>query len=231
MKTRLSITAQCAMFVCISLCTSCQQFFTTSLASPLARKSYNISATLPVSQAIDLLDMAIAQGDSALAAALVTPLLAAVTATQGDPTSPAYNEAASALLSAVVLSSGVGTAVTSIAERALSGDDPSTLLAALETVSINDIERESLILLANKPPLGMSDDDAYIAAVALAIDAFTSTGYNLEDIDALSLSPPAALVNSPSMIAALQLLDAAQAGGNGSPFGSLFEGFDFSAFS
>lgn len=232
--TRTRAAALAACLASLALATSCQQFFTSSLAAYLARDSYTIPADLPVDDAIELLEAAMAQGDSATAAALVTPLLAAAS----DPTSADYNEAATALASAVVLSSGVGTAVTSMAQLFLAADEETDEAAMMETiadtissVTLSSTEVEALSLIAENPPAGLGADDAYAAAVALVSNAFATTETDINDIGSLTAEQTDAIAADPSMIAALSLIEyAGTVDGGESLIGSLLGGFDLSSF-
>lgn len=236
--TRTRAAALAACLASLALATSCQQFFTSSLAAYLARDSYTIPADLPVDDAIELLEAAMAQGDSATAAALVKPLLAAATAAASDPTSEDYNEAATALASAVVLSSGVGTAVTSMAQLFLAADEETDEAAMMETiadtissVTLSSTEVEALSLIAENPPAGLGADDAYAAAVALVSNAFATTETDINDIGSLTAEQTDAIAADPSMIAALSLIEyAGTVDGGESLIGSLLGGFDLSSF-
>ncbi len=218
----------------IFVLSTCQQFFTTSLAKPLARSSYDVSS-VSVDDAVSMLDSAISDGDAEMASALVTPLYSAASA--ATPGTDAYNVAASALVSAVVLSSGVGPAITSMASLFIANDevDETFMESALEeiaTVSLNDSERDALLLIAASPPEGMTSTDAYSVALALVADAFAVQQTNMADFATLSVEETDALAADPSMAAALTLLD--YAGTNdpdeSSLFGMLLLDFDFSGF-
>ncbi len=238
MKSSVSRLALSTLLVGTVLLTSCQQFFTTSIASSLARTSYNIPADMPVDDAMALLDTALAQGDSALAAALVTPLLAAAKAASDDPTSDAYNEAASALASAVVLSSGVGSTMTNLASLFLAGDQSTddeelmtSILDTISTITLTAPEIEALVMISEHPPVGLSADDAYAAAVALVSNAFATNSSDLADMDSLTPEQIDEISADPSMVAALALIEYAQSqGSGGSLIGGILGDFDLSDF-
>lgn len=229
---RAGAPAACALCLLVS----CQQFFTTSLAATLARDSYAIPADMSVEDATALLDEAIANGDVEMAAALVTPLLAALEA--ATPGSDAYEAAATALLDAAVLSSGVGPALNEalsvIPLDDLSGiteEAMSDMVTALSTIALDDSAEDALVLLAADPPESLEADQAYAAAIALAMDAFGDAGLDPADMGSLSAEQEAALSADPGMAAAIDLLDlAATLGGGESIVGGLLSGIDLSAF-
>jgi len=220
----------------LAVLSSCQQFFTTSLAASLARDSYTIPADMSVADASALLDQALLNGDAEMAAQLVTPLLAALGAAEVG--SDAYNEAAAALLDAVVLSSGVGAAMTEVATSLASADlanltedDLSGAMATISTITLTDDAEAALLLLAANPPADMSADDAYSAAIALAADSFTDAELDINSIDTLTEEEITELSEDDSMEAALDLLGQAQEiGGDESLFGDLLSGVDLSGF-
>jgi len=190
---------------------TCQQFFTTSLASALARDSYTIPANITVAEATALLDAALAEGDAAMAAALVPGLFAAAEAAEAG--SDAYNEAANALVSAVVLSSGVGPVVATVATLFLTVDDEanpdelvSQAISAVSTIALNDNELDALLMIAEFPPEGLSADDAYTAAFALVANAYVVAGIDLANTTEFSLDEPPEGVDTDSLLAAEALM-------------------------
>lgn len=98
---------------------SCQQLFTTSLASSLARESLAIPAKLSTSEAADLAAQAKANDDQKLATALVDSLVKQIASTS-DAATKASLEASAA--SAAITASGAGSAFTTILGLAASGD-------------------------------------------------------------------------------------------------------------
>jgi len=202
------------------LVSSCQQFFTTSLAKALARDSADYDLTsISVDTAVDMLATALSDGDADMAAALVTPLLAAATAAATDPASAAYQEAASALLDAAVLSSGVGPAVSemvpillplSLDPQSITPEEKTVLIseaiATVSSISLNKDESDALLLIADNPPEGLSADDAYTAAAALVADAFVDAEVDLAELTEFNLDSPPVGVDQASIDAALQLL-------------------------
>ena len=235
---RMTILAPASILAAATLFSSCQQFFTTSVAAVLARPAdaVTIPANITVTQATALLQDAIANGDAALAGKLVTPLLAAATAAASDPSSAAFQEAASALLDAAVLSSGVGSAITEASTLYLSAGDTMTdeelvanVVDVFSSVTLDDAAEEALILVAsNAAAIGMSADDAFSSAAALAADALSETGQTLEDLTAGELETLAE--TDPSVAAAIDLLEYAGSlpESDSSMFGSLLSSFGIS---
>lgn len=218
-KQRNRTVALATALAGIFLLSTCQQFFTTSIASALARESYTIPADISVADAISLLDAAIAEGDATMAAALVPGLFAAADTALQASDATAYNEAANALVSAVVLSSGVGPVVATVATLFLGageGADTDALIAeaisAVSTVALNAEELDALKMIAENPPEGLSADDAYTAAFALVANAYVDAGIDLADVSEFSLDSAIAPagVDPDSLRAAQLLIDRAQ---------------------
>jgi hypothetical protein len=151
----------------------CQQLFTTSLGSALARDSLPIPATLSVGQAGDL--AAQAKGDPKLAAALVSSLVTQISAT-ADPDVAAglMGPAASAAIDA----SGTSGAIMGTIKDFMDTGDPPTL-ESLQTLLATIQEGASgagvLTALAYlDPSTGLSQEQAEAAglgATDLAIAA------------------------------------------------------------
>ena len=224
----------------IFLLSTCQQFFTASLATALARDSYTIPADISVADAINLLDAAIAEGDATMAAALVPGLFAAAEAASAGSDAAAYNEAANALVSAVVLSSGVGPVVTTVATLFLSADpeaDPALMISeaitSVSSIALSVEETDALLLIASNPPAGLSADDAYTAAFALVADAFVDAEVDLAELTEFNLDTPPAGVDPATLAAALDLLSYADGlpveEGSSSMFADLFSSMGLSA--
>jgi len=196
------------MALLVSL-SSCQQFFTASLATFLARDSYTIPADLPVGDAIDLLDSAKASGDEQLAAALVTPLYnAAVAATPG---SAAYDVAAGALLDAAVLASGVNTAMVSVMNAYVDGaaDLANIAVGAVASISLSAEAAAGLRMIATDNPADLSVEDAYAAAVALLAYGATENSIDLAAVmvDGVTPAQTTTLNADASVQAAIDLLN------------------------
>lgn len=232
-----AVTMTMALLVSLS---SCQQFFTASLAGYLARESYSIPDNLPVGDAIDLLDTAKASGDEQLAAALVTPLYNAASA--ATPGTAAYDEAATALTQAILLSSGVGTAIGDIVTDlgtadfgSITSDQITAALNSVATISLTTAETNAFLMIVADPPASMSSDDAYVAALSIAVDAFGDAGVALGSLtDFADLIDTGSLpvgVDSVSINAAIDLLTYAQAldavDGTDSLLGQMLSGVSF----
>lgn len=229
------IAAGAAVLLGLFPLASCQQFFTGSLAKALARDSYNIPSDISVDDAVELL----AGGDADVAAELVAPLSAAASA--AAPGSDAYNEAASALVTAVVLSSDASPAIFSVVEDlgteglgTLTQDQIDAALASLMAISLTPGETAALLLVSDDAtaPAGLAPDQIYVAAFALAVDAFNDAGATQAALDTwLDLGTVPVGVDSATLTAATDLLALAQAAetasGTTSIFGELLTGVSF----
>lgn len=231
----LTRTLAMAFAVMVSL-SSCQEFFTSSFATVLARDSYPIPADMSVDQAIEYLELS--NGDPTIAAALVTPLYEA--ASSADPASDDYDEAAAALVSAVVLSSGASPAIFSIVGDvgienfgSLDAAQIDAALATLMTISLTDEEAAALALVSgNAAPDGAAPDEMFMAAFTLAVDAFNDGGATTAELDTwLGGGALPGTVDGPTITAAMDLLTLAQdldtANGNTSIFGQLMTSIGF----
>lgn len=200
---------------------SCQQFFTSSLAKPLARTKYNIPANLPVEEAISLL--AESGGDPKVAAALVTPLLNAAKA--ASPGTKAYNTAANGLLDAAVGSSGVNAAIANaLSAMASETPDYSAIFDSFNAVSLNADSKEALILIATNPPENMSPDTAISAVAALVAVACAEEGVGVSGImDNPEQDLIDRLKDKPEIEAAVKLIDKVKEIAPDSIFASLFD--------
>lgn len=175
-----------ALSACMALCaSSCQEFFTNSLASGLARSSYTIPAGISVTDAMDLLTES--GSDPQVAQALVPVLTDAVEG--ATPGTQAYDEAASALVTAVVTSSEVSQA---------------------------EVDALALVM-ANPPADGMSAETAYMSAMALMSEAFAQVG--VADAGAITLAEGTALKANAAYQLALQYLALGNTISGGSPTG------------
>jgi hypothetical protein len=167
----------------LALLASCQQLFTTSLGKALARDNYPDLSRISLEDALSYL--ADAQGDQSLAAALVSPLYAAASA--AVPGSPTYDRAATALVEAVVLSTGIGQAITSTLETILTVEEGKTLDldldALLGSITVTSSAIVSLQMVATAPPASMTATQAYTAAATLMVAI-------LQDDTSLSLDDP-----------------------------------------
>lgn len=175
--TRKGYSAAIAAALAALLAASCQQIFTTSLAKGLARdpSSYKFPADMAVSDAAYYL--AQSQGDPAVAAALVTPLLNAAS-------SGSFNQAAPLLAQAVIQSSGFEEGLSSIVGEILNSSgtpDFGALLLAFSSVSLSAQALTAVDYIAGtdatESPL--TADQAY----TLAIVAFINLVNTDPDID------------------------------------------------
>jgi len=205
---RLTGTLVMAFAVIASL-VSCQEFFTTSFATVLARDSYPIPADMSVADASALLDQAMLNGDAGMAAALVTPLYAAAFAASTTPASAAYQEAASALLDAAVLSSGVNTALTNVMDEVIAGASNIEAVAidAIAAISLSDEAADALMLIADFPPDDLSVEDAYAAAVALLAFGAAENSIDITDWENITAGETLLLEADLAVLAAIDLLE------------------------
>lgn len=188
--TRKGYSAAIAAALAALLAASCQQIFTTSLVKGLARdpSSYKFPANMAVSDAAYYL--AQSQGDPAVAAALVTPLLNA--ASTGS-----FNQAAPLLAQAVIQSSGFEQGVSTVLGDLLSSSGPppdfEALLAAFSSVSLGDQAWLAIDLIAGTDPLAspLSADQAYTLAIVAFIDL-------VNEDPSIDIGNPATLPDNPS---------------------------------
>lgn len=204
------------------LLVSCQQLFTTSLGTTLARDTYPDLSKISLAEA--LLYMADAKADPSLAAALVTPLYKA--ALDADPASSAYDKAATALVDAVVISSGIGTAIND-GLTAFLNDDAIDLDSLLNSITVSAASIDALTLIADNidadppaPPPSMTATQAYTAAATLMVAILADApGLSLND----STAGDFATANTAAYNTALILFQYAQSIDTpDSIFGSIF---------
>jgi hypothetical protein len=158
---------------------SCQRIFTSSLAPFLARDGYTIPSNLSVADAAYLLSQS--QGNSELAASLVTPLYNA--ASEASYPSAAYDEAASLLAQALIQASDINTGISMVLDTIpLDGSATQAELdAAFGAFSVVDISAAELValdlIMTNSTPLGsLSAAEAYTIAAALIASAANNAG-------------------------------------------------------
>ena len=199
------------------LLVSCQQLFTTSLGTALARDGYPDLSDVSLEDALSLL--ADAQGDQDLAVALVAPLYTA--ALEATPGSATYDKAATALVEAVVISSGIGTAITDGLQTYLDdGEDALDMDTLLATITVSDSAVTSLQLIAESPPASMTATQAYTAAATLMVAILQDTStLSLENAEATDFEDADPVLYA----AALDLFNHAQSlDTTDSMFGSIF---------
>lgn len=188
--TRKGSSAAIAAALAALLAASCQQIFTTSLVKGLARdpSSYKFPANMAVSDAAYYL--AQSQGDPAVAAALVTPLLNAAS-------SGSFNQAAPLLAQAVIQSSGFEQGLSSIIGEILNSSgtpDFDALLAAFSSVSLGTQGLAAIDLIAGTDPSTspLSAEQAYTLAIVAFIDL-------VNDDPTIDISDPTTFPASPSV--------------------------------
>jgi hypothetical protein len=167
---RKAVLFACAVAVAGASLVGCQQLFTTSLASSLARDSLSIPETLTTDQAADLAAQAKANDDAKLAAALVASLLEQIEKTT-DPVEKAKLEAIVA--GAAVTASGASGAVTDIIAAATSeeGVDEAALLAFKEEVKAGASGEVVDALSYLDPETGLDPSESGLTATEYLIAA------------------------------------------------------------
>ena len=181
----------------------CQNFFTSSLASSLARSSLPIPANLSPDDAAALAAQAKANGDTKLAAALVSSLVAPI-GTTTDPTAKAKLEAAAA--SAAVTASGLGSTLSSVISNSTNNGQPldaSAILAAVQAGTSPDV----LTALGYLDPAtggtasGLGATDYLVAAAVVAASAMP-TGTNPATFTPTTPAEQAAIDSASSILTA-----------------------------
>ncbi|MGA2545143.1 MAG: hypothetical protein ABSF43_01235 [Rectinemataceae bacterium] len=156
----------------------CQQLFTTSLGTSLARTSIPIPSNLSPSQAADLAAQATANQDTKLATALVASLVAQI----GTP-SPATVSLESSAGSAAIVASGAGSSLTNLITTLNGSGTPSsaTLISLLATVQAGVTSNVVTALSFLADPAvsgapassGLKATDYAIAAIVIAASVLT----------------------------------------------------------
>ena len=165
-----------ALIACLALAASvfglggCQQLFTTSLAKGLARATLPIPTNLTADQANALAAEAKANGDTKLAAALVTSLVTEIAATT-DPTTKAALESTAA--GAAVTASGLGSTLATLVANAENGGtlDTASILAEVQAGTTPAVLTALEYMNPSTGGLaasGLSATDYVIAAAAVA---------------------------------------------------------------
>ena len=188
---KLTTRAMLALLL-VALLGSCEQLFTTSLAKPLARDSYDLS-DISLDEALSYLSQATENGDIEMATALVAPLLEQ---TNAATTAAAYDEAATALVTTVILSTGIGQAINSGMDILASSISDGTTIntqdvaAIIDSVTVSAASVDALLLISGAPPPSMDATQAYSAAATLLLSIVESTSLTLEsdfsEFDALT---------------------------------------------
>jgi hypothetical protein len=153
---------------------ACQDLFTTSLASSLARESLPIPPTLTTEQAADLAAQAKANDDAKLAGALVSSLVDQIETTT-DPEEKAKLEATAA--GAAVTASGASSTVTEAISSLSSGtemsaDEAEALIDKLKAGATEDVVTALSYLDPatgiDSATSGLSATEYLVAAVVIA---------------------------------------------------------------
>jgi hypothetical protein len=193
---------------CLSIC-SCQKLFTYSLASYLARPSVSVTGTLSTSQASDLAAQAKENNDSALAAAVVSSLVAQISSSTIDAATKTSLEASAA--SAAITASGASSSLTEVIGSVssgdvsgLTGDTIQTLLTSIQSGASQDGVIEALSYLdtsasgLESSSTGLSATEYAIAAIVVAASVLPSNADELAsfNVDTLSVEDKATLATA-----------------------------------
>jgi hypothetical protein len=177
-------------------------FFTSSLASSLARASLPIPTNLSPSDAAALAAQAKASGDTKLAAALVSSLVAEI-GTTTDPTVKASLEAAAA--SAAVTASGLSSTLSSVIGSALSNDqtlDTKALLAAIKAGTSPDVLTALSYLDPSTGGLATGGATDYLVAAAVVAASAMPAGADPATFTSTTPAEQAAIDSAKSILAA-----------------------------
>ena len=186
-NTLRAATAFLAAMLLASALSGCQQLFTTSLASSLARKTISIPSDLSPSEAAKLAKQA--TNDPTLANALVTSLVQQISTTT-DPTTKSELEATAA--GVAINASQVSSAITPLISNYANGGgtpDAATLESLLSTIQTSTTPADLTALKylqsgtltpAQVQGSGLGPTDLAVAAVVLASSAIPS-GADLSD--------------------------------------------------
>lgn len=194
---RVRFFAYSASFLAVGLAlglVGCQQLFTTSLGSSLARTKLTIPTTLTPAQAADL--AAQAKDNPALATALVSSLVVQIAATTDPATKTALQGSAA---SAAIVASGTSAALTGLITDFASGTtptDPTAITSLLATIKAGGTPDVITALSYLNPATGIADPAASglgateyaIAAIVIAASVIPP-GATLGTFDPGTLSP------------------------------------------
>ena len=211
---RASLGAAVIAFLAVFAATGlagCQKFFTTSLATGLARESLPIPANL--SQAADLANQA--QSNPKLATALVSSLVTQIASL--SPTDPARVSLQASAATAAVAASGTSSALTGILADVAGGGTIATqsLIDLVGTVKAGATPAVVAALSYLNPTGGISAADAKAAgltATDLAIAAIVIASPALpENTDPTTMTPDqvATFQARPEAVAAKSVIDSA----------------------
>lgn len=209
MKNKNTGRALAVLVLAAFFAASCQQFFTSSIAKPLARSNYSIPANIGADDAAALL--AESGGDPKIAAALVKPLYNAIKT--AAPGTESYNTAANALLEAAVASSGINSVIAEAQSLFFSGaEDFDSILKKLDSISLSEEAVNGLGLVAQNLPANMNPDNAIAAAAALVVVACANEGSTISEL--MDATPDQGLIDAlkstAEITAALKLINEAK---------------------
>lgn len=197
-----------------ALAVSCQQLFTASLASPLARDSISVPDKITEDQASDLIDAAM-QGDDP---DLTEDVLKAVNdlIASGDVEGDALTELITDAGALAVDSSGISDALAVVLDNLgdLTGDSGQEIPAATQDeiyeaiaeVGLTDAAAEALMNMADLPAGSVEPDQLAFAGMALVLDAAGGA-----DLSTLSDAEWTALEADPEYVAGMALINAGAA--------------------
>lgn len=166
--------ATCLFLMAGAALSSCQEVFTTSLASPLARQDV-LPASISLSEALAYSEIALDSNDAQLAEELLGSLLASLDS--GALSTEEYAQALGAAGELAVLSTGISGALTSIVT--LVPTDGSTMGPELEEqvnkiideqVSVDDQAVQAIMLMAEGDAEYAEPLDYILAGAALLYD-------------------------------------------------------------
>ena len=155
------------------LLSGCQQLFTTSLGSSLARTSYSIPTNLSTSQAADLAAQAKDDQDTKLASALLSSLNTEISNTSDPATKAALEQSAA---EAAVVASGAGTSVmtalSDFSNGSLTSSDVSSFVPQLQAGATSEVLQALAYLSPSASPQATVDTSAvnvtdYVLAAAV----------------------------------------------------------------
>lgn len=195
----------------------CQQVFTTSIGTIVARESVVLPATLSAAEAAELAARAKSNEDTELASALVSTLTAQV----GSTVTAANASLAASAASSAVVASGAGSVVMTALDSFLGEGVAPTGQAVIDIVTaIQDGVTPGILdaLMYLDPATGIADPssvsgtvnatDYAMAAIVLAVNALPA---GFEDPSTLSGADLTNYRADPDVVVALALIDAAEA--------------------
>ncbi|HTX74041.1 MAG TPA: hypothetical protein VMC79_14525 [Rectinemataceae bacterium] len=186
----------------------CQQLFTTSLASALARPSLSIPTNLSTSQASDLAAQAKDNQDTKLATALLESLNTEIGNTTDTATKADLEQSAA---EAAVVASGAGSALLSALSDFANGTNPdssqiSSIVSQLQADSSADIAT-GLSYLATLDPTKVDQSSVNATDYVLAAAALAASSPALgPGVDPTTLAPGDPYFSSSEYLAAQAII-------------------------